>query len=232
MGVNLSENSIHFEGLKNDFYTQVLCSRLCHDLISPIGAIKNGLELEDVSGVMDREVKNILNFSAHQALDRLTLYRSVFGLNGIALIGSAEKFKELFDAWCHSYKINGVLSVADVDTFFQSKGGVQGYQLFLRLFLVLGDLAPLGGNLSMIRTTEGLTIKIEGRLFPLKADYYDVMMGNAKESQITPQTIFAYYFSKFLGQIDWQMDFSHDGKEELKISLRPILSLVQSDSLF
>ena len=32
--------------MPNDLiFTQLLCSRLCHDLVGPIGAISNGIEL-------------------------------------------------------------------------------------------------------------------------------------------------------------------------------------------
>jgi len=217
MSLKVFEDSMMVPGKAGACYTDVLCSRICHDLISPIGAIKNGLELVDDNCALDSEIKEILNFSARQALDRLTLYRSIFGLNGIALIGSGEKFQELFNAWCHAYKIQGKLEVGHIDGLFQSKGVVVGYQLLLRLFLVIGDLVPLGGDLEMTRSVDGLNLQIKGRLFPLKTDYYDILIGNANEAPITPQTIFAYYFSQYLEHIDWQMDLHHDGKEELKI---------------
>ena len=44
---------------------ELLCSRLCHDLISPVTAINNGMELlADDSGDMFDDVRDLLTSSA------------------------------------------------------------------------------------------------------------------------------------------------------------------------
>jgi histidine phosphotransferase ChpT len=62
----------------------LLCSRICHDLISPVGALVNGLEvLEDDS---DQETKafafDLIKKSAQQASARLQFCRLAFGAAG------------------------------------------------------------------------------------------------------------------------------------------------------
>src|SRR5437588_7635535 len=62
----------------------LLCSRVCHDLISPTGAIVNGLEvLEDGS---DEETKtfalDLIKKSAKTASSRLQFCRLAFGAAG------------------------------------------------------------------------------------------------------------------------------------------------------
>jgi len=64
----------------------LLCSRVCHDLISPAGAIVNGLEvLEDSK---DEETKtfalDLIKKSAHVASARLQFCRIAFGAAGSA----------------------------------------------------------------------------------------------------------------------------------------------------
>src|SRR6202140_3547889 len=64
----------------------LLCSRLCHDLISPVGAIVNGLEvLEDDN---DEETKTfaleLIKKSARVASARLQFCRLAFGAAGSA----------------------------------------------------------------------------------------------------------------------------------------------------
>src|ERR1051326_7008840 len=64
----------------------LLCSRVCHDLISPVGAVVNGLEvLEDDN---DEETKtfalDLIKKSAHQASARLQFCRLAFGAAGSA----------------------------------------------------------------------------------------------------------------------------------------------------
>lgn len=60
----------------------LLCSRLCHDLISPVGAVGNGLELLDPDGGADAEVRALLGDSARAASAALAFYRIAFGAVG------------------------------------------------------------------------------------------------------------------------------------------------------
>ena len=63
--------------------TELLCSRLCHDLISPVAAVSNGLELlVDENGRMDAEIGDLLGFSIGQAAGWLTVFRVAYGLGG------------------------------------------------------------------------------------------------------------------------------------------------------
>lgn len=62
----------------------LLCSRLCHDLLSPVGALTNGLEL--LSDEQDPEMRDrcfeLLEQSARISADKLKFYRLAFGAAG------------------------------------------------------------------------------------------------------------------------------------------------------
>jgi histidine phosphotransferase ChpT len=64
----------------------LLCSRVCHDVISPVGAIVNGLEvLEDESDASMKEFAlDLIRKSARQASARLQFARLAFGAAGSA----------------------------------------------------------------------------------------------------------------------------------------------------
>ena len=64
----------------------LLCSRVCHDVISPVGAIVNGLEvLEDEKDKSMRGfAQDLIKKSAHQASARLQFARLAFGAAGSA----------------------------------------------------------------------------------------------------------------------------------------------------
>ena len=64
----------------------LLCSRVCHDVISPVGAIVNGLEvLEDDSDASMRDFAlDLIRKSAKQASARLQFARLAFGAAGSA----------------------------------------------------------------------------------------------------------------------------------------------------
>lgn len=62
----------------------LLCSRLCHDLVSPIGAVNNGLELldDDPDEETRREAQDLVRKSARQASAKLQFMRVAFGAAG------------------------------------------------------------------------------------------------------------------------------------------------------
>src|SRR5690554_1882969 len=64
----------------------MLCSRVCHDLINPVGAIGNGLEvLADPSQAeMAEFAKELINSSARQARAKLEFARLAFGASSTA----------------------------------------------------------------------------------------------------------------------------------------------------
>src|SRR6202161_3476385 len=75
----------------------LLCSRVCHDLISPVGAIVNGIEVMEED--KDEETKtfalDLIKKSARQASAKLQFCRLAFGAAGSAgaqiELGDAER---------------------------------------------------------------------------------------------------------------------------------------------
>lgn len=62
----------------------MLCSRLCHDMLSPVGALSNGLELlaEERDGEMRKRIVELLEQSAKTSADKLKFFRLAFGAAG------------------------------------------------------------------------------------------------------------------------------------------------------
>ena len=62
----------------------LLCSRLCHDLLSPVGALSNGLELlaEEKDPEMRKRCMELLEQSARTSADKLKFFRLAFGAAG------------------------------------------------------------------------------------------------------------------------------------------------------
>ena len=65
-------------------FASLLCSRLCHDLLSPVGAMNNGLELlaDEHDPEMRQRCMDLLAESAKAAADRLKFFRLAFGAAG------------------------------------------------------------------------------------------------------------------------------------------------------
>ncbi|MEQ1499284.1 MAG: histidine phosphotransferase family protein [Novosphingobium sp.] len=79
----------------------LLCSRLCHDLLSPVGAMNNGLELlaEEKDPEMRKRCMELLEQSARTSADKLKFFRLAFGAaGGFGSSVAVEEPKALIDA--------------------------------------------------------------------------------------------------------------------------------------
>ena len=72
-------------------------SRICHDLISPIGAITNGLELLDLAGTAQGPELDLISDSVVSAGARIRFFRIAYGAAGDQMLGRAEVVSVLDD---------------------------------------------------------------------------------------------------------------------------------------
>ena len=77
----MTEPSLDTSGLD---MASLLCSRLCHDLLSPVGALSNGLELlaDEKDPEMRKRCFELLEQSAKISADKLKFFRLAFGAAG------------------------------------------------------------------------------------------------------------------------------------------------------
>ncbi len=79
----------------------LLCSRLCHDLLSPVGALSNGLELlaDEKDPEMRKRCFELLEQSAQISTDKLKFFRLAYGAaGGFGDEVPAQEPKELVEA--------------------------------------------------------------------------------------------------------------------------------------
>jgi histidine phosphotransferase ChpT len=61
---------------------ELLASRICHDLISPVGAVNNGVEFIQETGDASPDAIELIAMSAHEAAVRLQMFRLAYGAGG------------------------------------------------------------------------------------------------------------------------------------------------------
>src|SRR5512143_3264257 len=133
----------------------LLCSRVCHDLISPVGAIVNGLEV--LAEEKDEETKtfamDLIKKSATTASARLQFCRIAFGAAGSAGAeidtGDAEKVARGF------IEDDKVKLAWNLPRVLMAKNRVK---LLLNLLVIAGQSIPRGGSLTLDPVGEGATI--------------------------------------------------------------------------
>lgn len=169
----------------------LLCSRVCHDVISPVGAINNGLELLDEGGT-DADALDLIRTSALNASVRLKLARLAFGASGSvgASIdtGEAEKAAKDFAAAEKKTEVSWSGPRAIIP-----KNRVK---LLLNLFLVAYGAIPRGGQLDV--TLENpeeeakFTIRAKGKIMRLPPKFLEINSGQVEEA-IDAHAIQPYY---------------------------------------
>ena len=71
-------------------FAALIGSRICHDLISPIGAVNNGLELLSMTGVSPSPELALIGDSVDSASARIRFFRVAFGAAENQMIGPTE----------------------------------------------------------------------------------------------------------------------------------------------
>jgi len=141
----------------------LVASRVCHDIISPVGAITNGLEVLDEEGSEDmREfAMDLIRKSARQASAKLQFARLAFGA-----AGSAGAEIDLGDAQvvAQGFMENEKSSIDwQITRHLMPKNYVK---LLLNLILIANQCVPRGGDITV--TMDGspsepeFTLKAEG----------------------------------------------------------------------
>jgi histidine phosphotransferase ChpT len=130
----------------------LLCSRVCHDLISPVGAIVNGLEvLDDNPKPEDREFAlDLIRKSAKTASARLQFCRLAFGAAGSAGAqidtGDAENMAR------GHLEDNKTKIAWNLQRLLQPKNKVK---LLLNMMVIAQQTIPRGGLLTVDSVGEG-----------------------------------------------------------------------------
>jgi histidine phosphotransferase ChpT len=157
----------------------LLCSRLCHDLISPVGAIINGLEVMEED--KDEETKTfaleLIKRSAGQASAKLQFCRLAFGASGSVGaqidLGDAEKAaRGLFE--------DGKTTLAwNLPRALVAKNRAK---LLLNMLLVASATIPRGGTLTADPVGEGYRVTARGLNARLAAATADLLAGIPAEA--------------------------------------------------
>ncbi len=128
-------------------FASLLCSRLCHDLLSPVGALNNGLELlaDETDPAMRQRCMELLADSARTSANKLKFFRLAFGAAG--------SFGETVDPREAKAAIEGLLSDARrttlgwlVDAPALPKAAVKA---LLNLSLIANEALVRGGTLDV-----------------------------------------------------------------------------------
>lgn len=138
----------------------LLCSRVCHDVINPVGAITNGLEVLDEDG--DEETRSfafdLIRKSAAQASAKLQFARIAFGA-----AGSVGAEIDLADA---ENVARGLMAIEKPELTWEAPRMLlpkNQVKLLLNLLLLAVASIPRGGaiNVKVAKSPDGLGLRLD-----------------------------------------------------------------------
>ena len=174
---------------------ELLCSRLCHDLVSPVGAVKSGLELiaefdDDPGG----EAMALIQTSAESASLKLRFFRVAFGQAGSTGDLSLSEGKQLADAMVASARTTLVWPGSDGAATSPRRGIVKA---MLNMILVAADLLPRGGTITAKHhetdTATEIVIAADSPDARVTDELRTALSDAAVESELTPRTVQGYF---------------------------------------
>ena len=121
---------------------ELISSRLCHDLVNPLGAIGNGVELIEMTGSARGPEMELIRDAVRDAQARLRFLRIAFGGAGPTQIISAREAKATAQAPWQGARLKTVWAAADDLPRLRVKLGY--------LMLLCAETAlPMGGEVSL-----------------------------------------------------------------------------------
>ncbi len=132
----------------------LLGSRICHDLISPLGAIGNGVELLSLSGMVAGPEMALISESVENANARIRFFRVAYGAAGPGQSLGRAEIAEI---------LAGLGRGGRTTILWQVEGAVSRSEAKLAFLCLqcLESALPWGGRISVGQTAEGWSISAE-----------------------------------------------------------------------
>lgn len=182
---------------------ELLCSRLCHDLISPVSAINNGIELlneEDVE--IQGEALELVGKCSGEASSKLQFFRAAYGRGGgsegIFDLSDIRKLSAAYFAPTPARLVWGDENLVATQPFPKLS-----VKLILNMLLLARDALPLGGEIIFRLQPKAMGLWGECAAVGPRIKFSDeikaALEGNLSADELTPETIQAYLAGRLSG---------------------------------
>ncbi len=174
-------------------FSELLISRICHDLVTPIGAISTGLELFQETSpdhlTESQEILNLILHSAKTASARISFFRIAFGYSGKnTSLGEA---RHLIENYFNRSKIEFYWKDP-----FEKDLSLGGWgRLLLNIVLWMSECAPKKGELHIVTPREDypfLSLNLKADSIILHQGTLEALEGHSSLEDLTPRTAPCY----------------------------------------
>jgi histidine phosphotransferase ChpT len=189
-----------------------MSSKICHDLVGPVGAISNGLELleEETDEETRAYAMELIQFSAAVARARLEYARLAFGASTalgseIDLRHAESVVRPFVEEGKH--KLHWETSLGSLD---KSRA-----RLILQLILVAMPAVPAGGDINVVISGDlanaSCEIRCKGRNARIPEGLEDMFLGRQKD--IDPRSVISYYATRLARSVGMALTVRKDGPD-------------------
>jgi histidine phosphotransferase ChpT len=194
----------------------LLCSRVCHDIISPVGAIANGLELmddPDVDAAMKATALDMVRSSARTATAKLKFCRIAFGASGSAGahidLGEAGEIAKAF--------VGEEKTKLDWQAPRENRPKAE-VKLILNMMLLAIAGIPRGGTVTVTVDGRSLFVKAQGERAKLPQAMVDVLNGIAEIETLDARMVQPYYAKLLAKTADLNLSMTMAGEDSVLVS--------------
>jgi histidine phosphotransferase ChpT len=199
----------------------LLCSRLCHDLIGPIGALNNGIEIlaDEDDPDMREQATQLLGDSADEAARRLRFYRFAFGASGG--MGQTIPLSEARDA-AQGLFHKGRTKLDWPADLAQTAVPKSLVKLLMNMILLAGAALPRGGTLVVepgsaahphfVVVATGVGARIDGECRSVLEQKFD-------ESLLDSQNVIAFFSVALAAEQGLRMAVADAAEGSVKFAL-------------
>ena len=193
---------------------ELLCGRLCHELISPVGAINNGVELldeEDPDFV--KEAMTLIGQSARKAGQRLQFYRFAYGT-----AGGGESARIDAAALC-----TGLLEGGKVTCWWTPEAAsmpLASQRLACNMLVLAADALPRGGTVTVgldAAGQGGITVAAEGETVSDSVDLRAMLGGAVPDAALTARNVHAFFAQRLAERLGLRLALEAEGPHRLRL---------------
>ncbi len=160
----------------------LVSARLCHDLISPIGAIGNGIELLQLSQTAHSAELDLIAGSLGSALAKLRFYRIAFGPADAMARQSFEETRAITDAMFQGrFTVAWTGAAADLPR--------ATVRLAYLALLCLERSLPMGGVAEASVAEETIALSVAGRRTAAPVELWAVAETGAPATELRPDGV-------------------------------------------
>ncbi|WP_404425255.1 histidine phosphotransferase family protein [Thalassospira australica] len=164
---------------------ELISSRICHDLVGPVGAVNAGAELMGEAGVTDDEALALMRKSGLEAARRLQLFRLAFGR-----AGNSVDTKSMRDALAQSFEAEGKVSLQWDDVGIDPAHG----RLVLNMVMLAREALPFGGDIAVVCESGGkISVNASGKRAAFRPDVENVMKNEVPPEELDPRTVHGFF---------------------------------------